>query len=673
MRRIRATLPTLGTISVDFYAESAALFEFLGAGETRRLRSVPHLGVAASVFTGVNHSRLEYTLLQCAVIGLVAKLYKDHELLALSNNVQLAGINQPISSGEELLKCWALLSNFGHTQYTYGVERSLLQQARRDPEFNKWLTDDVRPIDLRNWCRQVVVSYSDDQMHFLLALLRIRLALPPRDRQRGRMIKYIRNLVLPLDRLFPQSPTLQYKLSRLRFVYERVRFLSMVTLDSYYSHHPLRVQLNAAVAGLGEITTVSGSEAGFERVLAATAGWLANELYLHPDAVAAQRAYELRGARELPRRYSKALKRSKGMKGFVNQLMFNGFGRPAVGRLLPLVRMTFMRPRLALLGRRDLFETLCDLERDLAKPPDTYASIDRNRFTGEIHIDLLYASGCVLGNVVNTYLRLRRWLERQLEATALEAARSLLPQLRKHEELIEAQRLRTLSRALRREAPIVRSVFSSFLRYLLPEGKVADAAELMPGTNTSESALLRLKDSRGVVHDLITPELDKRINENPRGLSADRLRELEGLRQLVATTDAPFVVVCPDRFVVRNEFGKNVDEWDGVLLEIRDDRVVLTILETKNLGSRARNEREAFQQLAATKRLLLSRHRFVTRRTRFRGIGAILKCVFLEYHAPTAGVAMTTEQQDVTRPSRRPIQAKIVKPVQKPPKTRNST
>src|SRR6267143_6548178 len=111
MRRIQATLPTLGNVSVDFFAESDELLQFLGTREIRRLRRVPHLGVAASVFTGVNHSRLEYMLLQCAVIGLVAKLHKDHELLALSANVQLAGQGPLISSAQELLKCWVILSN----------------------------------------------------------------------------------------------------------------------------------------------------------------------------------------------------------------------------------------------------------------------------------------------------------------------------------------------------------------------------------------------------------------------------------------------------------------------------------------------------------------------------------------------------------------------------------
>ena len=326
----------------------------------------------------------------------------------------------------------------------------------------------------------------------------------------------------------------------------------MVTLDSYYSHHPVRLQLNAAVAGLGELTSISGSDSGFERVLTETGGWLANELYLHPDAVAAQRAYELRIAHVLPTRYARATKRTSGTRSFVNQFMFTGFGRPSVGQLLPLVRLTFARPRLALLGTRDLFDTLCDLERELTQPPDTFASVDRNRFTSEVHIDLLYAPGCPLGSIVRAYVSVRRWLTRQLEASALDSVRFLVPvSLRRNEDVVERQRTRALERALQRESPAIRSIFSSFLRYLLPEGKVADAAEVMPGTSLAESVLVRLRDSRDVAYDLITPELDKLINENPRGLPADRLAELKGLRWLVRASDAPFVVACLEKFLVR--------------------------------------------------------------------------------------------------------------------------
>src|SRR5687767_7852079 len=104
MRRIHATLPTLGMVAVDFHDESEHVLSLVDDREFRRLRSVPHLGVAGTVFTGVNHSRLEYMLLQCAVIGLVAKIHRNDEQFALSNRVTINGLVDPVSSGEELLK-----------------------------------------------------------------------------------------------------------------------------------------------------------------------------------------------------------------------------------------------------------------------------------------------------------------------------------------------------------------------------------------------------------------------------------------------------------------------------------------------------------------------------------------------------------------------------------------
>ena len=135
MKRIEATLPALGGYTVPFFEESEEVLEFLGDKEIRRLDRVQHLGIAAKVFTGVNHSRLEYVLLQCAVINMLPRFHKGHEQFALSGSVLIPGQTVRISSGEELLKCWALLGNAGHAQYTYGVERSLLNWARKNPEF----------------------------------------------------------------------------------------------------------------------------------------------------------------------------------------------------------------------------------------------------------------------------------------------------------------------------------------------------------------------------------------------------------------------------------------------------------------------------------------------------------------------------------------------------------
>lgn len=182
MRRITASFPTLGEVNVDFFSESVQVLDFLGDRELRRLRHVPHLGVAATVFTGSNHSRLEYVLLQCAIVGLIGKLHKHQQIFSISNNVKLDGLRKDVSSGEELLKVWALLSNCGHTNYTLGVERTALQYAQENEGFAKWIIGDYGPMDIHNWSKNVIKEYHDMDFHYLFSLLRIR-HLPKGDRR----------------------------------------------------------------------------------------------------------------------------------------------------------------------------------------------------------------------------------------------------------------------------------------------------------------------------------------------------------------------------------------------------------------------------------------------------------------------------------------------------------
>ncbi len=75
------------------------------------------------------------TSAECDCVSLAAKLHQHDEGLSLSNSVTLNGVSNKASSGEELIKTWILLSNFGHAQYTYGVERTLLQAAQATVEW----------------------------------------------------------------------------------------------------------------------------------------------------------------------------------------------------------------------------------------------------------------------------------------------------------------------------------------------------------------------------------------------------------------------------------------------------------------------------------------------------------------------------------------------------------
>ena len=336
MKRIEATLPALGSYTVPFHDESEEVLSYLGDNELSRLDRVQHLGIASKVFTGVNHSRLEYLLLQCAIMNLLPKFHRGKEQFALSGKVFIPGQKAKISSGEELLKCWALLGNTGHAQYTFGVERSLLNHAREDSVFKSLLVKDL-PVNLKRWSLSVIDNYEDNNFHYILSLIKIS-QLAPSSRLKGRLFRMLAALLLPIKDLKISSATNRYKIYRLRSLFSRVRLLSIVALDAYYSHHPVRYQISGALMNLDSLLEGGEEKSEFFSLLEKTASWLADEIYLHPRAAAAQKLYEVNSKIKLNGIYKPRLATERSFNLFLPNFMSNGFGRPKVDKLQNLAR-----------------------------------------------------------------------------------------------------------------------------------------------------------------------------------------------------------------------------------------------------------------------------------------------------------------------------------------------
>lgn len=622
MYRIRATLPTLGNIAVDFHAESEVIAKLFGVGEWDRLRSIPHLGVAASVFTGVHHSRLEYVLLQCAVTSLVAKLHRNDEQLALSGKVSLNGLKPPVSSGEELLKCWIILSNFGHAQYTYGIERSLLQKATEDVAVRDWLTVAIRPRDLREWSQRVVSGYSYPEFRYILILRRIA-QLPRWDRRKGVAVQYLRNLLLDPDQLFPASSAVRHKLGRLRQLFARIRLLSMVALDAHYSHHPISFNVNSAIIGLAELAPSGVARmSGFDELLRRAAGWLADELYLHPTACAAQKEYELRFASRFPARFKNSIAGNR-LHQLLHELMTQGLGPPRPSTLMHLVRMSFSLTRPQLLRSSTHFETSRQLAKELTSPPYSYVSIDNNSFTQGVHVDLFYRANTEdFVHIARIYTKLQRWLVRALEADTLARIRRIF--VRPGKEQIQRSRERDFARQMDRYAGLFQEIFDSVLRILLHENHKCVIAEFEPLGRMSVPVLAKFKLSDGTVIDTVTARLAQVLRENPGGLPAERLQEIRCVVYALERSNAAFTLVCPEKLIIKDQHGAPIDEWDGVLIEISETSLVITVVEGKSGGTARAREEAAFKQLLQTRKLLTSRFPIRSRRKRIPRLGALL-------------------------------------------------
>jgi len=621
LESIRATLPTLGEVDVTFHSEAKAVLDFFGVKERGRLDDVLHLGPAARAFTGVNHSRWEYTLLQCALIQYVGVIFKGHPHVSLKGKVRIDGPPRQVSSAEELLKSWALLGNMGHAQWTYGVERGVLKAAQEDSALKAWLIDSTGVPDLRNWIRSRSDEYDDMAMHYVLALRRVRYGAAY-DRRKTLFAHILRNLVLPVSGLLPEHADDRSKLSRLRELYRRIRLLSLVTLDAYNSHKPLRVSLHTTLNSFAEIAGVGKDAEATVAMLNGMAGWLADQLYLHPEAAAIQFEYEERVARELPGRFAKASNSKRGPEHLLGNLMHNGMGSPWVGGFRPVLRLTFQAPGAHLLGSRNLYASMTQLGAQLCERPMTQLAIDYNPFSRSVHVDLLRHRDAVLSDVGVVWRHVTAWLLRVLQAEALNTYRQLVPETQRGEGTAALKR-RILERELRVHARQLEEVFFSVLRHLVPPEWTVAISPFLPSETTSRAVRTRVQIDGEVVGDHLGEYVARQLEGNPDGLEPQRIHELKGLRRLIRRSSAPVLIGCPGPVRLYDGFGFTKDEWDATLLEIDVHEVRLHVFEGKSGGGAIHRANWAFDQLAETRDIVCGPHTSY-RRHRFMGLGASL-------------------------------------------------
>jgi hypothetical protein len=163
---LRYFFPQLGALQVPLFTESAELYRFLELeGEINRLKRIPHLGVISRLIESARHSKWEYVFLTMYVVHLAKT---TNQRIGLSRGVFLGPGDLSISSGEELLKLWALLLNLGHLYGTFVAERSMIVALRTDKRLYKNFVDAFPDNKVKDYARTIIDS--EDIYHFHHAL-----------------------------------------------------------------------------------------------------------------------------------------------------------------------------------------------------------------------------------------------------------------------------------------------------------------------------------------------------------------------------------------------------------------------------------------------------------------------------------------------------------------------
>jgi hypothetical protein len=322
---LRFHIPLVGTVTTTLHSESAELYRWLrDVGEIERLKKLDHLGAIRLVWEGAHHPRWEYITLTWALIDRCAKSPEVHVQSAVA-----LPTGETISSGQELLKCWPLLLNVGHLQWTFAAERALLfelwnsQEARQN--FLKRFSWDRR---IHDWAERILKEGRVYQLFQALAFIRLR-RLASNELPQVPWQSILSAYVLDLDTSGVRS------VQRLRRIYRELRRAAYLALDTHYTPSVMAVDPRKLLTD-----EVSLGRLALGQLLAAEDELAPVERYLYRDVYLAEPVIRAIAAREsgLRSRIRKRL-RANGLDDAIEKLASGELQRDAA----PLSLQTVVR------------------------------------------------------------------------------------------------------------------------------------------------------------------------------------------------------------------------------------------------------------------------------------------------------------------------------------------
>jgi len=170
-------IPGIGIYNLDIEKAKPVkiLYDFLDeVGEIDRLKNLDHLGIVREVIDGARHSRFDYIALIFALIDSWAQKVEE---IHLSSEVKVKPKIKKEEKvkvwGKDLIKCWALLFNIGHLDWTFYTERILLEVLFEEKLHTK-LIEGIDDKEIRIKAEEIFESLDHNHFYQILAYLRFK-------------------------------------------------------------------------------------------------------------------------------------------------------------------------------------------------------------------------------------------------------------------------------------------------------------------------------------------------------------------------------------------------------------------------------------------------------------------------------------------------------------------
>lgn len=262
-----------------------------------KLHNMNQLGVIHNTVLGTSHNRYEYVILQIYLVNLfqgreylldVSKDKKEKYHLGLSADVEIETlITNEDPSGAEIIIMWILLFNSGHLIGTFASEKGFIEYLNKDYEllmkFKRYI-----PQSLHKHFNDSLKKHQYLDFHKYLILFYVSTSTNnTKNLKMGKNSIYLMSKIIELY-LNPNNE----KIVKLKNIYEEIRKLSYLFLDSQYSSISLNFMLSSLLINLSDnIDKLMDPYSQINLTLDSLDNLLAHDLYYSNESISELRLH----------------------------------------------------------------------------------------------------------------------------------------------------------------------------------------------------------------------------------------------------------------------------------------------------------------------------------------------------------------------------------------------
>ncbi|MBC3540248.1 hypothetical protein ACFSC6_01395 [Rufibacter sediminis] len=590
-RRIEEDIPILGKVYVNFVNLASIVFElYEKENEIARQKNIPHLGLIARAFKGVNHSRYEYLIIQCVISELADNNFKG--TTSAQGNIKINGQSY---FGNDVIKMWFLLSNFGHCKNTVGDEKALLLKANQKKGFRSQLINSLKDDELKIWANNTIDNFDYIKFHHILSIRRIYKSIPRKLDIQKKIISVYKLLLL--DSSLTTTIANQLQVEQLKIIYNNIRDLSILALDSRNSSLPISIDILSTVLSF-DFYENRYQQTRASQIFNPMMSLLYDTLYLNIKSQTRQRAYEINAFSSLEDNINTCIERAFN----------NGLANPNECNLTHFLRIELHINNVDEIHLGKALRNCLTVKRGINNYVE--ASLDFNPFTSIRVIDFYIVDNHFdVSHLPKFLTNINGILENQIRGTLINLIHNKLhifDGLNKgiknislsednetilRDSIFESISSEYFQQIIENNIPAFRNILWAVLRFHIKDNYYFDIDH-----HTSKDYKF-FGVNRNNEEDLLTIEVDRAISTTTDN---DRKHELKQLLQSIKRKFKGTTIACLSRITVydysKSPDKRKVTDIDSLVLKFNEDTMLLELHESKNTRTPYRDAKKDLNQ-----------------------------------------------------------------------------